>query len=234
MKKTLLFILFAIYLFTLSAVEGLVATSANANSVCQPQYGGGQTCLPTGNILVNKTVKDPVSGNFVDNLSINDAKFAPEQVVQFRITVTNVGNTSLSNISVKDIFPEFVKFISGVGTFDDASNSLNINVDNLNGNESKTFEIAVQVTTKDRLPNDKGIVCATNQAIASISGIQKSDNSEFCIQKQEQVTKGGLKVLTPVEVKKTPATGPEMLSLIALIPSGILGLFLRRKSNKKI
>lgn len=225
MKKTLFIVLVASCYF-------LIATPVNANSVCQPQYGGGQTCTPTGNILVNKTVKDPVSGNFVDNLSINNAKFAPEQVVQFRITVTNVGNTPLSNISVKDIFPEFVKFISGVGTFDENSNSLNINVDNLNVNESKTFEIAAQVTTKDRLPNDKGVVCVTNQSIASISGIQKSDNSEFCIQKQEQVTKGGLKVLPPVEVKKTPATGPEAISLIALIPSGILGLFLRRKTSK--
>ena len=225
MKLKLVFVLSSLFLV-------LSAESAFADSACQPQYGGGQTCEPTGNILVNKTVKDPISGNFVDNLDINNTKFAPLQVVQFRITVTNVGNIPLSNIAIKDIFPQFVKFISGVGTFDENSNSLNITVDNLNVNESKTFEIAAQVTTNDRLPNDKGVICVTNQAVALIPGVQKSDNSEFCIQKQEQVTKDGLKVFTPVEVKKTPATGPEMLPLIGLIPSGIAGFLLRRKASK--
>lgn len=42
-------------------------------------------------------------------------------------------------------------------------------------------------------------------------------------------TKGGFPILPSSPVKITPATGPEMLPLIGLIPMGLAGLFLRKK-----
>jgi len=44
-------------------------------------------------------------------------------------------------------------------------------------------------------------------------------------------TKGGLPVFPPAQVKTTPQTGPEAFSLIALIPSAIGGVLLRRKTK---
>ena len=62
---------------------------------------------------------------------------------------------------------------------------------------------------------------------------QSSDNSQFCIQKPVLgETKGGLKVFPAPSVTTTPPTGPEMLPLIGLIPTGVLGFILRKKSYK--
>lgn len=43
-------------------------------------------------------------------------------------------------------------------------------------------------------------------------------------------TKGGLAVQEPTNVKQTPATGPEILGLAALIPAAAAGFYLRKKS----
>jgi hypothetical protein len=44
------------------------------------------------------------------------------------------------------------------------------------------------------------------------------------------VTKGGLPVQPTPVLKKTPSTGPELIYLIGLIPSGAAGLFFRKKA----
>ncbi len=45
---------------------------------------------------------------------------------------------------------------------------------------------------------------------------------------------GGFPVMPPSTISKTPATGPESLALFSLIPIGIAGWFLRKKSFKKV
>ncbi|HSA83432.1 MAG TPA: hypothetical protein VLF20_00915 [Patescibacteria group bacterium] len=44
-------------------------------------------------------------------------------------------------------------------------------------------------------------------------------------------TKGGLPVEQPAQATTTPGTGPELLSLAALIPAGAMGIYLRRKTK---
>jgi len=46
-------------------------------------------------------------------------------------------------------------------------------------------------------------------------------------------TKGGLNVQKPTNVSKTPATGPETIGLISLIPMAAAGFYLRKKTNKR-
>lgn len=46
----------------------------------------------------------------------------------------------------------------------------------------------------------------------------------------ETITKGGEKVFPAPETDTNPNTGPELLALIALLPAGGLGLYLRKKS----
>lgn len=229
MKKSLITILFL-------AIPALffVAPKSFAATVCQPIYGGGQSCVQTGNVLINKTVADPKSGSFVDNLGINDNKFGAEQQITFQINVTNTGTAVIPTLTVKDILPRFVDFVAGAGNFDAGSKTLSFKVDNLNPNESRVFTITGKIASADKLP-DQTIDCEVNQAIATIdSGVVGQDNSQFCIQKQvitqvPSITKGGLKVFTPQQVTTTPSTGPEMLPLLALIPTGLAGIFLKRK-----
>lgn len=217
-------------------------TPAQADVSCQPIYGGGQTCVQTGNLVVNKKVIDPKTGNLVDNLGVNDNKFGPEGVVTFQIAVTNTGNGKINRIQVKDIFPQFVDFAAGAGNFDGGSKVLSFDVNDLNPNETRTFNIVGKVTKAENLPGDRSTVCVVNQAIGTTNDGQTSqDNVQMCIEKNAQVTptttvvetKGGLKVFPPQKTFTTPSTGPEALPLIALLPTGALGAFLRRKAFGK-
>ena len=230
MNKVYLFILtLAIFAFMASAKGALADTS------CQPIYGGGQTCIQVGNVVINKTVQNPQTGSFVDNLNVNDPKFAPGSSVTFNITVTNTGSSTINKVTVKDTLPQFVNFVSGPGSFDSNTKVLTFDVTNLKAAESRTLTVAAKVTEAGQFPADQGITCVVNQALAaSENGQQSSDNSQFCIQKPVlgETTKGGLKVFPAPAVTITPPTGPEMLPLIGLIPSAIAGFFLRRKTSK--
>src|SRR3989344_4286188 len=125
-----------IYLFSAMSSFAGGAITPTPTVECQPIYGGGQVCPQAGNIIVNKTVKNPGTGNFVDNLSINDPKFSGSQIVNFRITITNTGNGVMSNININDIFPQFVNFVSGPGSFNNSTKTLSFTVNSLNVNES--------------------------------------------------------------------------------------------------
>lgn len=214
---------------------------ASADTSCQPIYGGGQTCVQTGNLVVNKKVIDPKTGNLVDNLGVNDNKFGPEGVVTFQIAVTNTGNGKINKVSVRDIFPQFVDFAAGAGNFDGGSKVLSFDINDLNPNETRTFNIVGKITKAENLPGDRSTVCVVNQAIGTTNDNQTSqDNVQMCIEKNALVTpttvvetKGGLKVFPPQKTFTTPSTGPEALPLIALLPAGALGAFLRRKAFGK-
>lgn len=201
---------------------------------CQPTYGGvyGGPCAPSVNLTIDKKVQNPSTAVFVDNLSVNDPKFAPEQIITFKIVVTNTGSADLGNVTVKDIFPSFVTFSGGAGVYDASKNTLTLTLDSLKSGESRTFTVGSRVASLKDLPSDKMISCVINQAQATSENQTVSDNAQLCIEKvQPSVTKGGLPIMPSVPVKQTPSTGPEMALLFGLIPMGSLGYFLRRKSQ---
>lgn len=200
---------------------------------CQPIYGGGETCVSKGNILINKTVQNPQSKGFVDNLSLsNDPKYGPDSTVTFQLTVSNTGDKELKDIDVTDSFPSYLSFVSGPGTFDTNSKTLTFNIPSLKANESKSYTIKGKVVNSSSLPADQAVNCVVNQAKAIADRQESSDLSQFCIEKTVTTTKGGIPVMdAPKGLKQTPSTGPEMLALIGLIPAGLGGLYLRRKTS---
>lgn len=243
-------LLLSLPVFAVSFV--LFATTSFADTACQPIYGGGQTCVQTGNIVINKTVQNPQTKAMVDNLGINDPKYGPESIVTFQISVKNTGNATVNNVQVKDIFPEFFVFSTGAGNYDGNSRTLSFVVNDLKADESRTFNIVGKLVPANQLPGDKGMVCVVNQALATFDGKTNQDNAQFCIEKAGKVfpqpttvvtqpgqpgvvtqpgtTKGGLKVFPAPEAQKTPSTGPEMLALVGLLPTGLLGHFIRKKT----
>lgn len=218
------------------AVFALSSNSVFAAGVeCQPIYGGGQTCITKGKIDVNKKVLKPGTNEFVDNLNFTDPKYQVNQNVPFQIFVTNNGSATLSNVEVTDTLPSYVAFVSVSlpHTFDANTRVLKVNVANLAPNETRKIDLVVKTLDASGLPNES-VVCDVNQVVGRSNDNQMdSDNSQFCIEKQVTVTKGGLPVL-PVPQKKfvAPETGPEMLPLIGLIPGALAGLFLRKKTSK--
>jgi len=228
MKKFLFIFLFSIFSL-------LLARSAYADVVCQPVYGGGQTCVTTGNILVTKTVQNPQTNQFVQNLGTNDPRFSGDQTVTFQISVTNTGGQTISQTAVKDTFPGSVNFQPGgtAGTFDNNTKTLTFTVDLLGPNETRNFAVLGKVVDPKDLPN--GITCVVNQVTATANTGQMSQaNTQFCIEKTvpATTTKGGLPIVSPSPIPSTPATGPELLPLMALLPGGMFGFLLRKKTSK--
>lgn len=205
-----------------------------ADTSCQPIYGGGQSCITTNNIVLDKKILNPQTNAMVDNLSINDPKFQPESIVTFQISITNSSNKTISNIEIKDIFPQYVNFSSGTGNFDANNKTLSFRIQDLKSNETKVFTIKGKVVNTDQISINQGsVICVVNQANASSDNNNFSqDNSQFCIEKTT-ATKGGFPVLTPTEVATTPSTGAESFVLFSLIPTGAAGWLLRKYSLKK-
>lgn len=219
-----------VYLLTVSS-----ALAAGVTVSCPPQYGvgyGGE-CPQPGAVLLNKTVQNPKTFVFVENLLVNDPKFSAGDTVTFQLTITNTGGSTLSKVTVKDTLPNFVDFLSGPGTFDVKTKTLTFDIFDLQKGESRTFTISGKVVGSEQLPKDKGVTCVENKAVASTNGQTSEDKTQLCIIKEvlPAVTKGGIPVLPPKKVPVTPPTGPEMLGLLGLIPSGILGFILRKKTS---
>lgn len=164
-------------------------------------------------------------------MSVSDPKFGVNQTVTFKITVKNTSNSKLTNLTLTDTLPDYVDFVSGVGSFDSKTKVLTIKLDKLDAGEARDF--FVQAKVKDVLPKDQNVTCVVNQAMVTVGDKKSQDNAGFCIEKvvNPTVTKGGLKVFPPTTVEKTPETGPEAIALFGLIPSALGGLFLRRKSK---
>ena len=229
MRKFLTLSLFA-------AIYMLFATNTFAATSCQPIYGGGETCTQTGNIVLDKTVRNPQNGLYVDNLNINDAKYLPGQTVNFNITIRNTENKVLTNVEVKDVLPQYVTFVSGPGNFDANTHALTFNIGNFPANEARTYTVQGKIADANSFSFANGTTCVVNQSIMNASNGQSAqDNAQFCIQLTTTTTvvatKGGLPVVSTAPITVTPSTGPGMLSLLALIPTGLAGFILRRKSK---
>lgn len=215
----------------------LFANTAYADTSCQPIYGGGQTCTTTGNILINKKVLNPANSIFVDNLGINDPKYNPGFIVNFKLEVTNTGNATINNVDVKDIFPQYIDFSSGPGSFDKNTKTLTFLLKNLTPNETRIFIVAGRVVKSSQLSINQEVVCVVNQATAAAgSNGNSQDNAQLCIENKVKptpiiLTKGGFPTFSPSPIKTTPATGPADFQLIGLAITGILGYFLRKKSQ---
>lgn len=225
MKKTLYTILISAAL-----LSGLSLMSSNAYADCQPIYGGGQTCA--NNFSIQKFVQTPGKGggSFVNNLSINDPRFAPSQTVTFQIEVKNTGSQQIPTLTITDAFPQFLTFVSGPGSFDTSSKVLTFTVNNLDAGKSQTFTVSGKVAESGALPTNTGIMCLINQVSATDSnGMTNGSSSQFCVEKKV-LGASEPQIFAAPKVVTTPATGPEMLPLLALIPGGLGGLILRKKS----
>jgi uncharacterized repeat protein (TIGR01451 family) len=225
---------------TLLFATGLIISSfmitPKAFADCQEIYGGNQNCTTSFTFTVQKLVQVPGTNgsNFVNNLSINDAKYAPNQVVNFKINVTNTSSQTIPTITVTDVFPQFLSFATGSGSFDTNSKTLTFTIQNLKAGETRTFNISGQLADASSFPQDQGTTCLINQANGTDNnGAVNASSSQFCVQKAVLGSSSFPVVTTKGGLVTTPATGPEMLPLMALIPGGIAGLLLRKKSIKK-
>lgn len=220
-------------LFLTNAGLSQAAGSGYGQSNCQVIYGGGQVCANKIQFTIDKKVLTPTKGGtFVDNLGMNDVKFQPSQQVTFKITVKNTGDKKIDRLDVKDTLPSYITFVSGVGTYDKNTNVLSYTIANLEKDATNEQSFVGTIAGSDKLPQNQSVICLTNAAQATDNnGIMAKDTAGLCVEKGIIVKKPTPPVYESVPVKKIPETGPEALSLIALIPAGLAGFALRKKSK---
>jgi uncharacterized repeat protein (TIGR01451 family) len=215
---------------------------ADTNPNCQPIFGGGATCVQANNLSIDKKILNPQTGALVDNLNADTYEFVPGQIISFQIALKNTSGNTLSNITLKDIFPnKYLNFYSGPGKFDTNTKTMNLSIDSLNKDETKTYTIRATIADQQQF-TDNQTICLSNQAQA-IQGNQTSeDTTQFCVTATRQLTdsgassnntttKGGLPIYPSQKARRTPSTGPEEFAVFGLIPTGALGWLLRKKTK---
>ena len=61
--------------------------------------------------------------------------------------VTNTGNATLYNITVQDIFPQYVDFNSGSGNYDANTKTLTFTIGTLGSGQSQTFNLFANIVS---------------------------------------------------------------------------------------
>ena len=169
---------------------------------------------------------NPSGGNYVPTLLYTAATYSPSQTIKYELIVTNTGNSIIPTLNITDNFPQYVNFVSGAGSYDANSKTLTFTISNLGAGQNQKIDLTAQTADSKTLP--VGMTCVINQANATdTNGANSFSSSQACIQNSTAV-------LPAVTVKTTPATGPEMIPLALLFPGALGGIFLRRKSNKKL
>ncbi len=179
------------------------------------QYGGAVT---PGKVMVDKFVRHPLSGDYVDNLGLADAKYTPESAVFFKIVVKNTGGSTLSSMRIEDVLPPYVAFISG-GDYNAATRIVSLSFTDVKPDEQRSAIIQVKVLPLVKLPAEKSVICPTNKVtvFASENG-QDEDTAQFCIEKK-------------AAAQKVPETGDPFGIAVAIgaIPTLVAGWKMRKR-----
>lgn len=166
----------------LSLVTGLAFTAFIAGLTparaqeCTTQYGGNTTCMPA-DLTINKQVQNPSNGVFVENLGTNDPKYTVGQNITFQLTVTNSSGQTFNPVTVNDVFPSNLTFVSGPGSFNSGNNTLSFNINNMVAGTTQTFQVTAKVLSTN------GTACENNYAEARDDSVGRfdSDTAQFCI-----------------------------------------------------
>ena len=172
---------------------------------CEPLYGGGERCWGTGEILIDKTVKNPDTGLFVDNLWVDDPRFHPGDQITYRLEIKNTGQGNISQIKILDNLPSYLDFVSltdkdGNGYASDwnaTTRELRFSFSGLAASELRTFYLYARVFAKESLPEAGISKCLINYVSIDADGKTDSDQSGICFEKKVL----GIKYLPPTGVE---------------------------------
>ncbi len=214
MKNIILF-----FIFIVLATTSVQAGSGNYGQY--GQYGGG---APSYDITIDKMVSSGSSTKggvttYVDNYSVSDPRFTPNQKVYFQVKVKNTSTTTLKNVEVRDIMPSYVEAVEGPGSYDENTKTISWKYDELKAGEEKVEKLIAKVYPQNNLPADKGLLCMTNKATVKVGHAYDEDTSQFCVEKQV------------LNVQQVPTAGPEyglVISAFSMLGLGA-GVYLKRK-----
>ena len=190
----------------LLGVLSIVLLPSKAFAACEPNYGGGETCEYSEEFKITKKVRLQGDNTWKDKvIDVKDG-----EVIEFRITVENTGETSDDNMKMIDILPDALERIGGAGLTEEWND---FEVD-----ETKTFIIEARIRSVEFDRDNDFEKCVVNKAEAEQDeSLIGSDTATVCYG-NEEVT----------ELPETGATATEAMTILGLASTGF-GLILKRK-----
>jgi fimbrial isopeptide formation D2 family protein len=210
----------------------LLTTKAVAGAECTTQYGNGQygeeVCVPT-EIAVDKQVRNPVTGVFVENLLSGDAAYSPGSEVVYRLVIKNNDTVDFSEVMVKDTLPE--KLTSGrvadenkdevfEASYNSDTRELTFKIKDLKAGEGR--EVTILATVLGSGSFTDSLTCdIDNRARVEAEGKSDEDNSKICVVKDV------------LGVTTLPQAGPEdVIPYLPFIGTGLTGIALMLKKKR--
>lgn len=160
------------------------ASPVLADGSCTNQYGSTVEC-PPNHIVINKTVRYTTSNTmFVENLTNHDPAYSPNDEVEYDVAVSNTSNVNYPIVTVIDVFPSQVTFVSGPGRYEAGANKLTYEISNLMAGTTVHNRILVKVKGASVFPANQDITCdIVNSVTATGPGGQSDkDTSSMCVQ----------------------------------------------------
>ena len=163
--------------------------------VAKAQYEGEPE---NGKVLVDKLVRHPQTGIYVDNLGLSDPMYSAQATVFFKIIVENTGNALLNEINVVDYLPQYLEYISG-GSYNTVTREIRFTFANVAPGERRSTILQVKVYSLSQLPAELTVICPINRVVASSpQDGSDEDIAQLCIKKKPMVAKEAPKAGDPM------------------------------------
>ncbi len=176
-----------------------------------------------GSLAISKTVLNPQTNTYVNNLGLNDPMYHPGDTVTFHITIANLGKSTINQAVIKDSMPDYMTFTAGPGDFNAQNKTLSFFVYNIKPGTTQQFAVSAKVNDVTSLPTNQTITCVANKVdMAASNNENAQDSASFCIQK----------TYAPVQTTTTPDTGPEAFSYLAIVASALGGFGIKKFAKK--
>jgi len=198
----------------LSITLAITALAILALSLTQPLKAHAQyynEANQSNMISVDKKVRSIDNDYYSDNIESSKRVFHEGEIIEFSITVENIGKDNLKNIQVIDTLPTNLSLIFYPGTFDKTNNKVSWTVDSLNPAEVKKYLVRAKIVDTQLLTAN--IVQMTNVADVKGDNVSARDQSIYFIGKA-QIPRTGNTAL------------PIQTALVVIV--GASGIFLRR------
>ncbi len=174
----------SLFLFASALLIGAPSVLADYGETptCTNQYGNSVEC-PPNRIVIDKKVRQAQNAYaFVENITSSDAAYSVGSEVEYDIAVTNTSNANFPTVTVIDVFPEAVTFVSGPGRYEAATNKLTYEISDLKAGTTVHNRVLARVKDASFFKND--LVCdLVNTATATGPGGQSDqDTASMCVQ----------------------------------------------------
>ncbi len=166
----------------LFAVTPTVLADYNETPTCTNQYGNTVEC-PPNRIVVNKKVRQAQNAyTFVENITSSDAAYSVNSEVEYDIAVTNTSNVNFATVTVIDVFPEYVTFVSGPGRYEADANKLTYEISDLKAGATVHNRVLVKIKDASAFKNDLTCDIVNTVTATGPGGQSDQDTASMCVQ----------------------------------------------------